>query len=258
MKGSIIRSKQRLYWAPFCTMMVLIGIWQGLSMSLPSILVPSPVETGMAFIHMIQSGELIQQLLQSITRMLTGFVIGMVVAILCGLIAGNFSFVYEAFRPILSLLLGIPPIIVVVLAMVWFGTGSVIPIFVVSVLVFPSIYLNTADGWRNIDRQLLEMAKVYKSSTFHTLKHIILPGLAVPIFTAISLATGSAVRITIMAELLGSDEGIGYSLALARVNIDTAKVFAWTLISILLISMIDNFVINPLKKATLSWNNEEE
>ncbi|MGC5324697.1 ABC transporter permease [Brevibacillus sp. SYSU BS000544] len=256
MKGSTIRSKRQV-WAPVCTILVLVGIWQALSLSLPSILVPSPLETLMAFIKMMQSGELLQQLIQSISRMLTGFVIGMVIAIVCGLIAGNFPSVYEAFRPILSLLLGIPPIIVVVLAMVWFGTGSIIPIFVVSVLVFPSIYLNTADGWRNIDRQLLEMAKVYKCSAFHTLRHIILPGLAVPIFTAISLATGSAVRITIMAELLGSDEGIGYSLALARVNIDTAKVFAWTLISILLISLIDNLVIHPLKKATLRWNTEE-
>lgn len=42
-------------------------------------------------------------------------------------------------------------IIVVVLAMVWFGTGSMVPVFVVAVLMFPGTYLNTADGWRSID-----------------------------------------------------------------------------------------------------------
>ncbi len=78
-----------------------------------------------------------------------------------------------------------------------------------------------------------------------------------PIFTAISLATGSAVRITIMAELLGADAGIGYSLAFARVNIDTAKVFAWTLVSIFIIILLDHLVISLLRKFILRWNREE-
>ncbi len=257
MRGSITKSKGDTFFVQFCTVFILIAAWQVLSLYLPSILFPSPIETLKAFVHMVQSGELVKQIGESSLRMVIGLFIGMILAIICGLIAGNYSIIYDAFRPLLSLLLGLPPIILVVLAMVWFGTGWIVPIFVVSVLVFPSIYLNTADGWRNIDKQLLEMAHLYKSSPFHTLKHIILPGLAVPIFTAISLASGSAVRITIMAELLGSDNGIGYSLALARVNIDTARVFAWTLVSVAIIIILDHFIIHPLKRKTLKWNMEE-
>lgn len=256
MKGSITKNKDDT-WVPFCTVFILIAAWQILSLNLPSILFPSPLETLTAFVQMVQSGELVKQIGVSSVRMFMGFLIGMFLAIICGLIAGQYSIVYRAFSPILSLLLGLPPIILVVLAMVWFGTGWIVPVFVVSVLVFPGIYLNTADGWRNIDKQLLEMAHLYKSSPFHTLKHIILPGLTVPIFTAVSLASGSAVRITIMAELLGADNGVGYSLALARVNIDTARVFAWTLVSVAIIILLDHFVIHPLKRKTLKWNMEE-
>ncbi|HBZ81089.1 MULTISPECIES: ABC transporter permease [Brevibacillus] len=239
------------------TILILLAIWQGLSMSLPSILFASPLDTAAAFVRMVESGEFTEQLLQSASRMFIGLFSGMIVAICCGLVAGRSPVLYDAMRPVQSMLMGIPPIIVVVLAMVWFGTGSMVPVFVVAVLVFPGIYLNTADGWRNIDRQLLEMAAIYKSTPWHTLRHIILPGLAVPIFTAISLATGSAVRITIMAELLGTDAGIGYSLAFARVNIDTAKVFAWTLVSIFIIILLDHLVISPLRKFILRWNREE-
>ncbi|UTW68742.1 hypothetical protein KHA80_14975 [Anaerobacillus sp. HL2] len=63
---------------------------------------------------------------------------GMIIAIIFEALAGKYSMIYEAFRPILSLILGIPPIILVVLAMVWFGTGPMIPIVVVGVLVFPT------------------------------------------------------------------------------------------------------------------------
>lgn len=235
----------------------LIIVWQLSSLRLPSILLPSPLETLQALWSMTKSGELMQQLYESTLRMLTGLGIGFIIAVTCGLFAGKYGVVYEALRPIYSIIMGIPPIIVVVLAMVWFGTSSLVPIFVVSVLVFPVIFLNTADGWRNLDKNLIEMATIYNSSPLHTLKHIILPGLAVPILTAVSLAAGSAVRITIMAELLGANSGIGYSLALARVHINTAKVFAWTIISILIIILLDHFVINRVKRYVLKWNKQE-
>ncbi|MFE8696607.1 ABC transporter permease [Cytobacillus sp. FJAT-53684] len=252
MKASITKNKKR--FTRIFVLFLLLCIWQVCSFYLPSILLPSPLETWNELIKLILNGELAGQLSQSALRMLLGLVIGILIAITCGLFAGRFEFVYEAFRPIYSIIMGLPPIIVVVLAMVWFGTSTVVPTFVVSVLVFPVIYLNTADGWRNIDKQLLEMGAIYKISPFQNLRHIILPGLAVPIISAISLAVGSAVRITIMAELLGANSGIGYSLALARVNINTAKVFAWTIICILIILILDHFVLNPIKSFILRWN----
>lgn len=252
MLDSIIKNNHSLL-AKILMMVIIIGGWQGVSTSLPTIILPSPLETIRALLEILQSGELASQLSFSVFRMLNGFLIGFLIAICMGLIAGKFSFVYEAFRPLLSLLLGIPPIIFVVLAMIWFGTGGLVPIFVVAILIFPTIFLNTADGWRNIDYKLIEMATVYKTSALHTLRHIIFPSLAVPILTGVALALGSAIRITVMAELLGADDGMGYSIALARVNIDTAKVFAWTLICILLVIIIDNILINPIKNYTQKW-----
>ena len=55
---------------------------------------------------------------------------------------------------------------------------------------------------------------------------------------------------------LGSDSGIGASLALARININTDKVFAWTLVSIVLIFLIERFVIEPMKKSAFKWQKK--
>lgn len=252
-----ITTNSRSFGVKCIAVLGLIGIWQWISMSLPDILFASPLATLQSLVQMARSGELTHQLLVSGGRMLAGLFIGIAAGIATGLFAGIFSVVYEAMRPVLSLFLGVPPIILVVLAMVWFGTGSTVPVFVVALLVFPGIYLNTADGWRGIDKQLLQMADVYKIGSLKKLRHIVIPGLAVPIFTSISLAAGSAVRTTIMAELLGSDKGIGYSLAFARVNLDTAKVFAWTLVSIAAILGMDLLIIRPIRKFALRWNHED-
>ncbi|EHS55943.1 ABC transporter permease [Paenibacillus sp. Aloe-11] len=256
MKTSIT-SRNRRFWIQCVSISLLILLWQLLSLSLPEIIFASPLETLRAIADIVLSGEFSAQLLISGSRMLAALSLGAGFGIICGVVAGVIPTLYEAIRPALSLLMGIPPIILVVLAMVWFGTGSAVPLFVVALLIFPGMYLNTADGMRSIDRGLLEMSQIYRVPFLRMFAYIIIPGLAVPIFTGFTLAVGSAVRITIMAELLGSDKGIGYSLALARVNMDTAKVFAWTAVSIILIIVIEHMVLRPLRQYIMRWNAVE-
>ena len=238
------------------TVLGLLLAWQALALRTPEVLIPSPLDTLRAASEIVWSGELVNQLSRSLLRMLLGFAIGASAAVFCGLAAGGSAVVYDAFRPVQSVLLGTPPIIIVVLALIWFGTGGVVPVFVVAILVFPLIFLNTADGRRSVDRQLLEMSAVYDVPWWRRMRHIILPALAVPVFTAVSLASGVAVRITIMAELLGADDGAGYMIALARTNLETAEVFAWAVILVALVILLDYAVITPLKQFTGRWESE--
>lgn len=252
MTASTTRSR-RAWLVGLLAIIGLVALWQLLSLYLPEILFPSPLATLEAGIELVRSGELASQLGRSLLRMLAGFALGVSAAIACGLVAGTSAVVYDAFRPVQAVLLGVPPIVFVVLAMVWFGTGGLVPVAVVAVLVFPLVFLSTADGRRNVDRQLLEMAAVYEVSRLRTLRDIVLPALAVPIFTAISLATGIAVRVTIMAELLAAADGVGYHIALARVNVDTATVFAWTIVLVGLVILVDHAVVGPMKRSAARW-----
>lgn len=252
MTASTSRSS-RAWLVGLVTLAGLVVVWQLVSLRLPAILFPSPLDTLGAGVELVRSGELASELGRSLVRMLAGFALGVSVGIGCGLVAGTSTVVYDAFRPIQAVLLGVPPIVFVVLAMVWFGTGGLVPVVVVAVLVFPLIFLNTADGRRNVDRQLLEMASVHEVSRLRTLRDIVLPALAVPVFTAVSLATGVAVRVTIMAELLAAADGVGYSIALARVNVDTATVFAWTIVLVGLVIALDHAVLGPMKRSAARW-----
>lgn len=253
--GSKSSSKRRVP-VKLLTVLGMLLAWQALALRTPEVLIPSPLETLLAAGELVRSGELVEQLSRSLLRMLLGFAIGASGAVLCGLAAGGSTLVYDAFRPIQSVLLGTPPIIIVVLALIWFGTGGVVPVFVVAILIFPIIFLNTADGRRNVDRRLLEMSAVYDVPWWRKMRHVILPALAVPVFTGVSLASGVAVRITIMAELLGAGDGAGYMIALARTNLETAEVFAWAVILIALVILLDYAVISPLKRLTTRWDTE--
>jgi NitT/TauT family transport system permease protein len=210
-------------------------------------------ETLTALAEMAGSGELARRTVTTLGRLLLGWAMGSVAGIVFGLLGGRFGPVYHALQPAQSLLLGIPPVVLVVVGMIWFGTGGLVPLLVVAVLIFPIVYINTANGWKSLDPRLVEMARIYGKSTRGVLRHVVLPGLAVPIITGLSVSAGFAVRIAVMAELLAANSGIGYSVALARVNINTAKVFAWALVIVFLVAAIDLLLVHPLKRWALRW-----
>lgn len=237
-------------------LIAIVAGWQLVANGTTPLLVPSPMASLQALLELFQSGEIYRQLGVSAMRMFIGFAAGFTTAFACGLLAGKYDDVYEFFRPLLSCLLGIPPILFVILAMIWFGTGPLVPIFVVAVLVFPTIYLNLANGWKGIDPALLEMAAVYRVPARRVLRQVILPSLALPVLTGLSLALGSAIRITIMAELLGAEKGIGYSIALARNYLETPRVFAWAIVCILVVTCLEKFVIKPLEAYALKWKTD--
>ncbi len=229
-------------------LVLLFVTWHIASIFFIELVLPSPKQTFTAIYKMFLNGELIYHLRISLIRVMFGFFLGTFIAIIIGILAGRFSFLYEMLRPLQAFLIGSPPIAIVVIAMIWFGTSHFVSIFVVSVLIFPTVYIHTADGYRQLNRQLFEMAQVYRRSLISVLINIVFPGLFLPIFTSVSLAMGSAFRIGIMAELLSASEGIGSSLGLARSNLDTAKVFAWLFISTLLVIVFDYFFIRPIRR----------
>ena len=252
MKTSII-SHYTNKFSIIISLVFIFLVWQVSSFFFLEVILPSPLQTFMAIEKMMISGELLSHLKLTLIRVFLGFSLGTLSAVFFGVFAGKFSMIYELFRPIQAILIGSPPIAIVVLAMIWFSTGHIATIFVISILVFPTVFIHTADGYRQLDRHLFEMANVYQRPLRTILLNIVIPGLLSPIFTSISLAIGSAFRIGIMAELLNTSNGIGYSIAIARANLDTAKVFAWIFISIIIVILIDFFITRPLKNRVSKW-----
>ena len=139
------------------------------------------------------------------------------------------------------------------MAMVWFGLGTTMAVFLVALLVFPLMHINTLEGFKSIDRSYLEMAKVFKIPVLVKLKKIYLPGIVHSFIAGFSLSAASSVRLTIMAELIGAREGMGQKIAISRSYLETDVLFAWVIIIIIIIIMLEWLVIRPLNRFANSW-----
>ncbi|CAM5180845.1 ABC transporter permease subunit [Oligella ureolytica] len=110
-------------------------------------------------------------------------------------------------RPIISILLGTPPIIWVVLAIFWFSTGDSSTIFTTYIAVTPLMFASALQGMLSIDRNLEEVMSVYKVSYARRIHHLYWPHLLNQLLPAFNIAFASGLKIAIMAELLGASDG---------------------------------------------------
>lgn len=239
----------------YCLMgiVILIICWQILALLTHPIVIPSPIQTLKALGEMMASGVLLEQLFISLKRQLLGLVIGVVLGTLLGIIGGLNKAVHEMFLPLINAIMATPNVIFVVMAMVWFGVGSTQVVFVVALMVFPIMYINSVKGLHTIDQDLLEMAEIFRIPTKIKILKIYLPGLLHGFLAGFTLSAATSIRVTVMAELFGSQDGIGQAIVLTRSYLETDKLFAWALILILIVVILETLILKPLEVYIQKW-----
>lgn len=233
-------------------LIILLG-WQLLSLHYNQVLFPSPAETIQALISICKGGELVVNLKFTFQRQIAGLIFGVILGITSGIVAGLNRKGELIIQPFINALLAVPAIVFVVMAMVWFGMGTIMAVFLVTLLVYPTMHMNTLEGFKSIDRSLLEMGRVYKLPVWTTIKKIYLPGLTHSLIAGFSLCTAASVRLTIMAELIGAREGIGQKIAISRAYLETESLFAWVLVLLMIIIFLEFVMIRPLNRFSARW-----
>ena len=170
-----------------------------------------------------------------------------------GLLAGFFATASMMSRPIVTILMGMPPIAWIVLAMIWFGMSDTTVIFTVVIASFPIIFVGALQGTRTIEGDLNEMADSFKVPFRMKLFDVYFPHIFSYIFPAWVSALGMSWKIVVMAELLSSNDGIGAALAIARSQLDTPTALALVVIMIGSLLLIEYLVLEPIKREVELW-----
>lgn len=189
----------------------------------PSYLIPSPHAVIVAFENLLKNGALISDTIYTLTRVLLGFIIAALVAIPLGIIIGWSKTADNLSSFIIGVLRPIPPIAWIPFAILWFGVGLGSAIFIIFLgSVFP-ILINTADGVKRTDNVYIESAYTMGASQFQTLKKVVVPAALPNIITGLKVGIGIGLMCTVAAEMIGSDNGLGYLILTATSMLDSAS-----------------------------------
>jgi len=205
---------------------IIIIVWALLTTYtgiIPSYLIPSPHDVFIAFEKLLVNGTLAEDTFDTLTRVLLGFLVAASVAIPVGIFMGWSKTVENYLGFIIGILRPIPPIAWIPFAILWFGLGLGSALFVIFVgSIFP-ILINTADGVKRIDNVYIESAATLGANQYQILKKVVVPAALPNIITGLKVGMGIALMCTVAAEMIGSNNGLGYLILTATSMLDSAS-----------------------------------
>lgn len=229
---------------------VWLLLWQLASMAvgLP-LLLPSPLAVLLRLGQLCTGADFWLTVASSLLRILLGFLLGVLFGTALAGLCWRFRLIDVLARPLLGVLKSTPVASFIILALVWVKTTWLATV-ISFIMVLPLIYANVREGIDSADRQLLEMAQVFRLSRRKTFRYCYLPAILPFFLSAVSSALGFAWKSGIAAEVLGRPaRAIGSQIYDSKIYLETPDLFAWTLVVILLSVLLERLAVRFVRWA---------
>lgn len=214
--------------------LLITAVWKLISLNYNPIILPAPEQTFYTIYEMLLTKSFWISLGYSFFRVISGYLLAMIIGTIIGVFMGLNQKADRFLRPAVSMLQTVPNISWILLAIIWFGLNSKIVIFTIFISLAPIFVINSAEGIENTSEEYLEMAAVYRLKPLTIFLKIYIYSIKPYLRSAAVITSERAWKIGAMAELLSLDTGIGAGLFWARNNLQTERIFAWTIVLILM------------------------
>lgn len=242
MKNTVERAWPVLVW---------IGIWQALSVRLGSgILLASPLRVAARLLEMVASPGTWRILLNSTVFVLSGFLLSLLLAIPCAVLARRYTAFRRLMIPPVKVMRSVPVASFIILALVFVSSRhlSVLIAFTVS---FPLFFTELISALDERDRQLEEFSRVFRLPLGERVWRIDFPQVLPKLATTCRTATGVCWKAGVAAEIIGIPKvSIGEQMHMAKLYLDTADLFAWTILILILSALFEAAVQAGLRRLT--------
>lgn len=234
-----------------------VAVWQLLALVIGhTILLPGPWEVLKALVELAPQEEFWGRIGYSGLRILSGFFLGLTAAAALAGINHWLPWTEQFTRPPLQFIKAAPVAGFIILALLWVGSRN-LAVLISFLMVLPVLYGAIRGGMEKVDRQLLEMARVYRMPLSRQLVHIWLPGLLPSFRQGCGVALGLCWKSGIAAEVIGLPPGsMGDALYQAKITLNIPQVFAWTLVIILISFAFEREVLWILDRVTAPFAME--
>ena len=145
-------------------------------------------------------------------RVAQGFTLAALVGVPLGLLIGWSKFISQMFDPMIQSLRPIPITAWLPFSIAVFGIRDIGSIFLIFLGGFYAIVVNTTQGARDVDRNLVRAALMMGASRTQLLLRVVLPAAMPSIFTGLRIGLGISWTAVIVSEMVAVKSGLGYVL----------------------------------------------
>lgn len=250
------KERWAVLWRGAALPVTVLAAWQLAAMLglISPTLLPAPSAIASAAWELAVSGELFEHMHISVYRAVVGFALGGGLGLVFGVLSGLFRRFEQSVDPTVQMFRMVPHLAITPLFILWFGFGELSKFLLIAKGAFFPLYVNTFLGIRNADSKLFDVARILELSRWKQITLLVIPAALPNVLLGLRLSLGVAWLGLVVAELMGSSEGIGYLIMDARQFTQTSIVFVGIIIFAIVGKAADSFV-RYLEKTLLKWRD---
>ena len=225
-----------------------LGVWQLAAMAVDlELMLPTPARVLTSLLTMAGTDTFWLSALFTLVRVFLGLLLGTALGVLLAFLTRFASWANLLLSPAIRVIRATPVVSFILLVYLWV-TRENIPGVIAAMMVLPVVWSSVSGGLSSVDSQLLELARAYRFSRWKTLCLIYLPSVRPHFISGFLTAFGLAWKSGVAAEVLCPPKlAIGSRIQQARMALETADLFAWTLVIIVLSLSLEALLRHLLK-----------
>lgn len=216
-------------------------------------LFPTPLAVAYEMWDAASAGPLLADLGKTLLRAGTAFLVAMVVGTALGIVLGRVRWLDRLFSGWLLVGLNVPAIVTAIVLYIWLGLTEFALILAVTINKLPLVAATIREGVRSFATDYDELGTVFRMSLARRLRLIFLPQLLPFLLAAARTGLSLIWKIVLVFEVLGSDGGVGYRVAVMFQFFDIAGILAYTTAFILVVLTFEYGALRPLERRVLRW-----
>lgn len=233
----------------------LLILWEVLvrTTDIPTFILPPPVELYRAFIE--KFAILMHHALITFIEAVGGFALSLFLGVVFAVSVVYSRHLQNTIYPLIVILYAMPKSALAPLMVIWIGYGILSKMSIAFLVAFFPIVVNTVVGLREVEPELLDLARINRASQYDVFKKIRLPNSLPYMFAGIKVALILSVTGAIVAEFVAANQGLGYLILQALYSLDTAL----TLVILLLLALMSLTLfasVQFVQKRLAPWSSE--
>ena len=188
----------------------------------------------------------------TLARVIGALIVSFVLGIVLAMAMYRSDTLEKYLHPMIRILMAVPVVSWILFAVLWFPGVEFRIGFVLVVVCGPVFLVDTLDAMRSVPRELRQMMQSFRPTTLQYFVKLMLPAIVPTIFTSWKVNISLAIRVVTIAELVGAVTGIGHQLSVAQELFSVADVFAWTIVLVALLFLLEA-IVSRFEARLLRW-----
>jgi NitT/TauT family transport system permease protein len=234
------------------SIIVLAMLWELLSHIAPVLGIPAFAIPGFGTIARSFADVTPLDVTVTVVRVLVALAISFVAGMALALCFYGSETLERYLYPLVRLIMAVPVISWILFAVLWFKSVEFRICFVLVVTCGPIFLVDALDSMRGVSRDLRQMMRSFRPTRTQMFLKLMLPATLPGILTSWKINLSLAIRVVTIAELVGAVTGIGHQLQAAEELFSVADVFAWTLVLVGVLFVLEAFV-GAIETRSLRW-----